>query len=186
MNKGKVTKEKILQVANDFAKANGLSSISIREIAKACGVAVGSIYNYYPSKGEIILDIVEGFWANAFASVDFSYLKDKDFFTCYRYLYQILSDYLETFEDDWLEQLSQLDSSLKKQAKMREQKYQGKIQEYLMTLIHQHHEDALRRGMFTYDPNRFLAFIFDNTLSMLKNKEKNPDFFLSLLHKILE
>lgn len=40
----------IVDTAYHYACEHGLSSLSIRTIAKECSVSVGSIYNYFPVK----------------------------------------------------------------------------------------------------------------------------------------
>ena len=40
----------ILKEAKPQAFKNGYSKMTIRSVAKACDIAVGTIYNYYPSK----------------------------------------------------------------------------------------------------------------------------------------
>ncbi len=41
---------KILKEAKHQSLTNGYSRMTIRSVAKACDIAVGTIYNYYPSK----------------------------------------------------------------------------------------------------------------------------------------
>ena len=40
--------------------------ISIRSVAAACGVSVGSIYNYFQSKTDLVAATVESIWADIF------------------------------------------------------------------------------------------------------------------------
>ena len=41
-------------------------AVSIRSVASACGVSVGSIYNYFDSKAELITATVESVWCEIF------------------------------------------------------------------------------------------------------------------------
>lgn len=47
----------ILEVATEIIKAKGMSSLSIRKIAKEIGCSVGTIYNVFSNLDEIILTI---------------------------------------------------------------------------------------------------------------------------------
>lgn len=47
-------KEKLLDEACKQIDTNGYSAMTIQSISKACGVAVGTVYNYYASKDEIL------------------------------------------------------------------------------------------------------------------------------------
>ena len=43
-------REKILQCAKDALLKEGYAALTIRGVAKTCGIAVGTVYNYFPSK----------------------------------------------------------------------------------------------------------------------------------------
>lgn len=62
-----ITSEEILEQAYQLACEQGLRSLSIRSIAAACDVSVGTVYNSYASKTELINDVVGMFWQRAFA-----------------------------------------------------------------------------------------------------------------------
>ena len=49
-NKPVISKQQILDTAFAIASESGLSGLSIREVARACNVAVGTVYNSYPTK----------------------------------------------------------------------------------------------------------------------------------------
>ena len=55
-------KEDILLVTRQLLKEVGYSDLSIRKIATQCGVATGTVYNYYNSKNEIIVEILLNEW----------------------------------------------------------------------------------------------------------------------------
>ena len=44
----------IVDTTYHYACKHGLSSLSIRTIAKECSVSVGSIYNYFPDKAALV------------------------------------------------------------------------------------------------------------------------------------
>lgn len=47
MNKVVTSKEEILKVSRKLIMEQGWKSVNIRVVAASCGVAVGSIYNYF-------------------------------------------------------------------------------------------------------------------------------------------
>ena len=51
---------RILRVAAQLFAAKGYAGTSLQQIAERAHLAVGTIYNYFPSKPEIILAVVEG------------------------------------------------------------------------------------------------------------------------------
>lgn len=63
-------KEDILSVTKELIKQTGYSDLSIRKIAAACGVATGTVYNYYSSKTEIIAEILLNEWNLMLRKID--------------------------------------------------------------------------------------------------------------------
>lgn len=63
MNNTLTSREAILTVGKEIATQSGLQALNMREVAKRCGVAVGSVYNYFPSKGELIAATIESVWS---------------------------------------------------------------------------------------------------------------------------
>lgn len=55
-------KEKILAEANKQMQETGYSAMTIQSIAKGCGVGVGTVYNYFASKDEIVIACVAEAW----------------------------------------------------------------------------------------------------------------------------
>ena len=65
MNTVVTSREAILEECRKIVMEQGISAVNMRSVAAACGVAVGSIYNYFPSKtdliGAAVEDAAEGF-----------------------------------------------------------------------------------------------------------------------------
>lgn len=68
MNTTITSKEQILQASRTLISQQGWQSINIRSVAKECGVSVGSIYNYFSSKSELITETIQSIWQDIFYS----------------------------------------------------------------------------------------------------------------------
>ncbi len=66
MNTVVTSKEEILQACRELIQQQGWSTVSIRSVAAACGVSIGSIYNYFDSKAELVGAAVESVWYEIF------------------------------------------------------------------------------------------------------------------------
>lgn len=60
------SKEAILDMSRQLMQKQGWKSINIRSVASACGVSVGSIYNYFDSKSDLTAAVVESIWLDIF------------------------------------------------------------------------------------------------------------------------
>ena len=70
MNVVVTSREEILKNSLKLIQQQGWSSVSIRAVAAACGVSVGSIYNYFDSKAELVSATVESVWGEIFHRPD--------------------------------------------------------------------------------------------------------------------
>ena len=66
MKPAATSKEEILKASRELIQQKGWSAVNIRSVAAACGVSVGSIYNYYDSKAALIGATVESVWCEIF------------------------------------------------------------------------------------------------------------------------
>lgn len=70
MNTVVTSKEEILKKSRELIQKNGWATVSIRSLAAACGVSVGSIYNYFESKSALVSATVESVWEDIFHRPD--------------------------------------------------------------------------------------------------------------------
>lgn len=62
-------REKILAEADRQMRDVGYHAMTIQSIAKACGVGVGTVYNYFSSKDDIIIACVAADWMACMATI---------------------------------------------------------------------------------------------------------------------
>ena len=62
LNKTVTSREAILAASQKLVMEKGLQAVNMRTVASVCGVAVGSVYNYFPSKAELLTATVENVW----------------------------------------------------------------------------------------------------------------------------
>lgn len=66
MNTAVTSKDEILKTSRELIRQQGWSALSIRSVAAACGVSVGSIYNYFDSKAVLLGATVKSVWCEIF------------------------------------------------------------------------------------------------------------------------
>lgn len=63
-------KEKIISEAANIISSGDYSAFSARQIAKRCSIAVGTLYNYFPSIEALIITATEDEWSSVLADMD--------------------------------------------------------------------------------------------------------------------
>lgn len=52
------SRQRIVKIATDLIKKNGTCNTSLSDIARESGISKGTLYYYYPTKGELLFDII--------------------------------------------------------------------------------------------------------------------------------
>ena len=66
MNTVITSKEAIMQVCRRIVAEKGLKALNMRLVADECHIALGTLYNYYADKDELVLATVESIWRDIF------------------------------------------------------------------------------------------------------------------------
>ncbi len=59
----------ILDAANAIARESGMTAVQIAEVASRAGIAVGTVYRYFPSKTELVSALVKAVAARELAAL---------------------------------------------------------------------------------------------------------------------
>ena len=55
-------REEIFQIAKDMAMEKGLFKLTVRDLAKEADISIGSVYNLFATKDNLILLLIEDYW----------------------------------------------------------------------------------------------------------------------------
>ncbi|SDK89132.1 transcriptional regulator, TetR family [Clostridium cochlearium] len=178
-------KDRIFQSAKAIAKDKGIAKVNIRLVAKDCGIAVGTIYNYFPKKKDLIVAIIEDFWSGVFAEINKNTVKNTDFLFQITEIYNCLYLYLSNFKENWIQQLSLLKSDEKMAGRKKEDEYFKKICGIIVKAIESDLQINQNIWMENFTKQQLAKFIFNNILIMLRSDEKDIEFFIECLKKIV-
>lgn len=178
-------KEVILSQAKKIAVSDGISKINIRTVAKNSGIAIGTVYNYFPSKGDLLISVVTEFWDEAFADLEGITSTSSNFFDNLENIYRVLDNYLHHFKENWLNQLVLLKADEKVIARKKEEEYFQKVHDKLILLIDRDPDLQDYPWSEVISKEKMAEFIFDHMLIILKKEKGDLTFFIALLKQIL-
>ncbi len=170
----KVTsREKILEAAMEIAVREGVDHVSIRKLAKGCGIGLGSMYNYYPDKDALIRAVSETFWNHILRDQDKLYRSGIGFTMFLEQYYGFLYGRLAQYDTGWLSRINQ-------DSKQRENAI-GLLKEVL------EQDERVNPVIWNMELNQdaFVEYVFVNLMALLQAGENNCRFFLFLLEHLL-
>lgn len=183
MNRSVTSKEQLLSAAREMAYTNGLNSVNIRAVAARCGVAVGSIYNYYPTKADLIAAVIEDFWRQATHRDRCVPRLEEPFPDYVARLYEELRRELNDFQTGWLEQISTLNEEIRKKGRALEAKCFAHIKEAMVHALDQ--DVRVSEDSPAKNREAFIEFVFHNLMLLLRSEQVSCQYFQQILARVL-
>lgn len=157
MNKTVTSKEDITRTAKAYLLEHGSEGFSMRTIASACGVAVGSLYNYFPSKGALLSAVVVAIWQEIFGV--FHQGEFAHFDEAIESLCRTLKESEEKYPHFLVSHSLQFTQADKKSGRVTMHQYFIYVQEKLVHILEQ--DEGVREGVFDADlsKEKFVEYI---------------------------
>lgn len=95
-------KQLILSKAKEILYDEGYEKLNMRNVAKACDIAIGTIYNYYPTKKELVVEMMTEYWHEYIDKVQSISNSDYAFYDKLKSIFEELSTFIRTFKGTWL------------------------------------------------------------------------------------
>lgn len=184
MNTAVTSREEILKASRDLIRQQGWGALNVRSVAAACGVSVGSIYNYFGSKSELAGAAVESIWCEIFHQPDDEAVF-VDTLACITWMYDRMAYGSREYPDFF---------TLHSLGFMREDKADGKrmMQQTWQHILHGlclvlRQDQRVRPGAFNehFTPEVFADVLFSLLLSALLRKDYDPSAVLEIARRTL-
>ena len=110
MPKQVIDRESLVSQAYAIASRDGISSLSVRKLASACGIAVGSVYAYFPTKADLTAAVLSRFFEENL-SEELCVVRPGECFTSYvRRFREALCAARADMSVDWFAEMRRLPS----------------------------------------------------------------------------
>ena len=111
MPKQVIDREGLVSRAYAIASRDGISALSVRKVASACGIAVGSVYGYFPTKADLTAAVLTRFFEENL-SEELCVVRPGERFTSYvRRFREALSSVRAEMSVDWFAEIRRLPSA---------------------------------------------------------------------------
>lgn len=184
MNTIVTSKEEILKTSRELIQREGWSAVNIRSVAAACGVSVGSIYNYFDSKAALMSATVESVWCEIFhRSEDVSVFQDTQ--ACITWLYERMEYGCKQYPGFFtLHSLGFLGED-KSDGRQKMQQTWQHILDGLCSVLQR--DTKVRSDAFTqqFTAEKFADLLFSLMLSALLRQDYDPSAVLEIVRRTL-
>ena len=111
MPKQVIDRDKLVAQAYAIASRDGICALSVRKVAAACGIAVGSVYGYFPTKADLTAAVLTRFFEENLSD-ELCAVRPGERFTSYvRRFREALCAACSDMSVDWFAQMRRLPSA---------------------------------------------------------------------------
>lgn len=184
MNTFITSKEAILEIARKIVQKEGIQALNMRKVAQESQIALGTLYNYFSNKEDLIICTVESIWKEIFHTSPVE-KENSNFIGYLAMIYNAALDGCRNYPGFLNGHSISIASNRKGDA----------ISAMHHSFLHMkmHMEKALqadqkiKADVFSdsFSKDEFLGFILDNMLSTLVKGEDNCSFLLKVVSRIL-
>lgn len=156
------SKEEILKAGRMIAQEKGLNAINMRSVATECNIALGTLYNYYSNKEELVLAVIESIWKDIFHIKECK--KDISFLDFVAFILSCLKDSKEKYPNFFVSHSMILESKIKDDAKDRMNNCFTHIKGMMLSVLE--NDKTIESSCFSnsFSKNEFVSFVFSNIL----------------------
>ena len=184
MKKKSISQEEILKACLEMTKDKGINQINMRDLASHCHIALGSLYNYYPSKNDLLVAVIASIWKDII--MNFEQTQDEHNFIHYiTDLFHAIAYGKEEYPQFFAMHAIQFSNQSKAKDKHEMDLYlksikQGMYEAYM-------NDPHIRKDIFLDDISisQFIDFIFENMISVLSRGLGNIDVLIYMIKHLI-
>lgn len=184
MNNNATSKLEILKVAKDITNELGIEAINMRLLASRCNVSLGTLYNYFPSKAELTIAVIDSIWKDIICS-SHSFVMKESFLENVEGFYRILKSGEESYPS--FIDLSTLTLPKNKASSIQNEmsRYFDHIKYGLLRSLE--NDNNVNQQVFNGSMSKvsFIEFVFSNVILCVVEKKDNCKLFLELIKRVI-
>lgn len=154
----------ILTTSKTIALTQGIEAINIRLVAKQSGISIGSVYNYFPSKTDLIITTIKEIWQQIFdiQNVNFD---NFDFLDCIKWFVSIITDCKTQYPNFFNSHSISFTSAQKSKGKQTMDSFLTDIKKILISVLDK--DKNIRKNVFDNNLTKsiFIDYIFNIALT---------------------
>ena len=173
-------KNSLIDCAHTIASTQGIEAINLRNLAQYAHVSVGTIYNYFKNKDELLMALTQFYWKDAYKTIKTQ---------CYGYpllealplLYRIIKTSLDASLGQLLSSMSSIEVMSSRQLSLMQQD----LKQFIIYMINA--DNSISSNCFddVLSKEQFAQFIVDYMFIYLRKKDTDMVVFCEVIKRIV-
>lgn len=174
-------RQEILKQAKMILLDEGYKGLNMRKVAKECGFAVGTIYNYFPTKDDLLAQLMGDYWEEYYKILEEIDRENLELLAKLRKMFEQLEIFVNTFRETWIKTNREIHYQHSGNGLKRKEDFTEKLILKLETILDQENrggKDNIRLEVTTYEISKFIV---QNFLMMAQMKQFEYDSFEKII-----
>lgn len=184
MNKTITSREAILSAGKEIIIQSGVNSVNIRDVAHKCGISVGSVYNYFPSKSDLVVATIESVWIEIMMDSQGD-ISRQSFSDSVLSLFSSIQKGCQKYPSFFSVHSMSAASFDKNKGREVMNRYFSHIKNGLLESLN--HDAGIKKEVFTnqFTKTDFVDFVFSNIVTLLMKRANSCDFLLEIVKRTI-
>lgn len=183
MNPKITSEEEILSTCRQIVSQESLKALNMRHVAEVQGIALGSLYHYFPSKEEMITSVVESVWLDIFHMQEDH--TSATFPAYVQWLYQCVKDSKKNYPNFSMAHSMSFASSAKPEAKATMMRCFTQLKQGLTQALE--NDKHVKKDAFNthFTKKEFVDFVFSSFYVSLLQSTDNSRTLLQVIDRCI-
>lgn len=185
MNPEITSKEEIMLVCRRIAAEKGLKSLSMRAVAGECGIALGTLYNYFSDKEELLIAAIASVWQDIFSLTEQE--DNSPPFRFSEYVEKVFANVCGRFRDYpdfFMAHSVAVTASGKDRARKAMEHCTEKIRGSLLAALRRDNAVSAQAFGDSFSEESFVEFVLDSIILLLM-QQKSCDTLITVIKKVI-
>lgn len=184
MNPKSTSTQEILTTCRTIVSLEGIDGLNMRRIANEVNIALGALYNYYPSKNALISAAVESIWQEIFHLNEPVYQTEK-FSKYVEWMYDCVSISQTTYPHFSFTHSLLFSATNKHDAQETMHRCFQQLKDGMMYALN--HDSSIMPNCFNsfFTKKDFIDFVFSSFFMSLSTHQDNRHILLQVINKCI-
>lgn len=174
---------KVISIAKEilYDQQKGLNALNMRDIAKQCGIGLGTFYNYIPDKETLIRYLMVDYWDEFLIIVDQLLSSNAHFYETIEQLYFKFRDFVQFFHEIFIVSQSTTKYVHEEEEMSTRSIYMVRFKEQITAYI-----AAYSKNPDKFSPEEITEFMLSNFMAMSYYSPYTYTSFEKILKNLIE
>ena len=184
MNTVITSKEAIMQACRRIVAEKGMKALNMRRVADECHIALGTLYNYYTDKDELVLATVESIWREIFHA----FHQDEPYSSFPGYvaeLYGRIQKGAEAYPSFLTDHSIGIASAKRGEAKSAMDHTFAHMKAGMLEVLRKNRSVPENSFALSFSKEDFVNFVLDHLLILLVQGQPNCNVLLEIIRRVI-